>query len=288
MKTKTPLIFIFSTLFFGSLLSPVFADEYCGSQWWYDLYECRVENVCSEFKSEKPVYVSEDYESADWAEGEFYNQQSSTPAFDTAQRVYRENMGNIYKCGIVQSQRNALETLLDFIKQESSWKLSDTIGWQIKQQISRIEIQSTTIGCSLTDTESIQNKLNILKETSYEACRYISYLEYNKEYYKNLRKFTQEEASEAYWNDAVLEKYPSPELPRQINNAQNAIAEEIAHTYKVFPIAYHAYSEYENNFPIHFLLEVLRADFLVLRTSLYQAIMPLAQVWLKVINAMSY
>jgi len=200
-------------------------------------------------------------------------------------------MGNIYKCGIVQSQRNALEKLWDFIKQESSGKLSDTIGTQIDQRINRIEIQSATIGCSLTDSDTIQNKRNILRETTYEACRYVSYLEYNKQYYKKLSVFTPEnippEALAAYWS-GTLDSYPVSELSAKVNSIQNEIAEEIAHTYKVFPIAYHAYSEYENNFPIHFLLEVVRADFLVLRRSLYQAIMPIAQVGLKVINAMSY
>jgi len=287
MRKITVYIFAF-LLSLSFINTPTFWDEYCGSDSGYGLYECRVEKVCKEFKSDKPVYTSEDYETADGASWEFHNQASNAPAFDSAKRIYRENMGNIYKCGIVQSQRNALEKLLDFIKQESSGKLSDTIGWQIQQQLSRIEIQSTTIWCSLTDTDSIQNKLNILKETSYEACRYVSYLEYSKEYYKNIRKFTPEEAREAYGSEDLLDKYPSPELPRQINKVQNEIAEEIAHTYKVFPIAFHAYSEYENNFPIHYLLQVIRADFLVLRTSLYQAIMPIAQVGLKVINAMSY
>jgi len=270
------------------------ADEYCGEQSWEALYNCRVEKVCREFKSDKPVYTGEDYpnhqESSSW----FANRWGAAPAFEDAKGIYRENMGNIYKCGIIQSQRNALDSLLELVKQEVSGEISDVIGWQIENQINRMELSSNTLGCSLTDSDTVQNKLNILKETSFEACRYISYLEYSQSYYGNIDTFTPNWDDETGWNipewynEDLVKNYPMGELPRQINNVRQEIAEEIAHTYKVFPIAYHAYSEYENNFPMHFLLELVRADFIVLRQSLYQAIMPLAQVWLKVINAMSY
>jgi len=53
----------------------------------------------------------------------------------------------------------------------------------MEQRISRLELSADTIGCVLTDRETIQNKLNILKETTHEACRYVNYLEYMKEYY---------------------------------------------------------------------------------------------------------
>jgi hypothetical protein len=123
-----------------------------------------------------------------------------------------------------------------------------------------------------------------------EACRYVSYLEYLKAYYQKTDRFAnEEEFQNAYGTDAkLLEKFTMNELPTIMNEVDSAIAEEISHTYKVFPIAYHAYSEYENNFPIHFLLEVVRADFMILRDKLYQNLMPLAQLGLKVINAMSY
>jgi len=270
------------------------ADEYCGSQTWEALYNCRVENVCREFKSDKPVYTWEDYPNHQESSAWFANRWWQAPAFEDAKNIYRMNMGNIYKCGIIQSQRNALDSLLDLIQQEVSGEISDVIGWQIENQINRIEISSNTLGCSLTDTDTVQNKLNILKETSFEACRYISYLEYSQNYYSQLETFTPNGDDGTWWNipegfnEDLVNRYPVGELPRQINNVRQEIAEEIAHTYKVFPIAYHAYSEYENNFPIHFLLELVRADFIVLRQSLYQAIMPLAQVGLKVINAMSY
>ena len=104
------------------------ADDICGSQSDYALYECRVKNVCEAYKSEKPVYASEDYESAEDATPEFQNQNTNTPALDNVMKIYRENMGNIYKCGMIQSQRNSLTKLGEFIKQESSGQLSDAVG----------------------------------------------------------------------------------------------------------------------------------------------------------------
>lgn len=288
MKKQILTFPIFLTLFFLFLWGKTVWADVCGSQSWYGLYECRVENICRDYESDKPVYTVRDYEAADDASWEFHNSSSRAPAVETAKVIYRENMGNIYKCGIIQSQRNTLEKLSEFIRQESSGQLSDAIGGQIDQRITRLERSSVAIWCSLTDDEAIQNKLAILRETSHEACRYISYLEYTKLYYSDLSQFSSSDIIDNYGTDVVTEKYASPELPKQLEWVQNEIAAEIAHTYKVFPIAYHAYSEYENNFPIHFLLEILRADFLVLRRSLYQSIMPLAQLGLKVINAMSY
>lgn len=200
-------------------------------------------------------------------------------------------MGNIYKCAIIQSQRNALTFLSQQLQLEKSGKLSDTIGGQIKLRISRLERSSSTIGCSLTDTKTIQNKLNILRETTYEACRYTNYLEYLKGHYAKINRFqNEEEYQNAYGDNAknIRENFPINQLPAMTNAIQADIAEEISHTYKVFPIAFHAYSEYENNFPIHFLLEIIRADFLILRKNLSATLMPIAQLGLKVINAMSY
>ena len=68
---------------------------------------------------------------------------------------------------------------------------------------------------------------------------------------------------------------------------QSDITAEIEHSYELFPIAFHAYSEYENNYPIHALLQIIREDFMVLRDKLYDAVNPINQVWYKIMNAMS-
>ena len=265
-------------------------EESCGWKDGFWLYECRVQSVCESYKSEKPTYNVEDYSEAEGAKPKFQNQQSHAPALDAAKEIYRENMGNIYKCAMIQSQKNSLKFLLWELNKEASGELNDTIWGQIELRIQRLDLTAEKIGCTLSDRENIQNKLNILRETSMEACRYVSYLEYLKAYYQKTDRFSnEEEFQNAYGTDAkLIEKFTMNELPSIMNEVDSGIAEEISHTYKVFPIAYHAYSEYENNFPIHFLLEVVRADFMILRDKLYQNLMPLAQLWLKVINATSY
>lgn len=116
----------------------------------------------------------------------------------------------------------------------------------------------------------------------------MSYLEYLKAYYeKTDNVYDEEKQRELYGNDFSFSSTPQ-EIQQDINRRKNAVAEEISHTYNVFPIAYHAYSEYENNFPIHFLLEIIRADFLLLREGLRDNLMPIAQLGLKIINAMSH
>ena len=85
-------------------------------------------------------------------------------------------------------------------------------------------------------------------------CKYTSYLEYIKAFYEK----TENNAVTTHQEEDTLFTITPRELSNEINQTKNAIANEISHTYKVFPIAFHAYSEYENNFPIHFLLEVIQ------------------------------
>lgn len=284
-------------LFISSIKSTFWADDICGTQKWYDLYECRVENICREYESEKPVFNSTRFQRADDIRQEFQNGNNQTPAIENAKKIYRDNMSSIYKCAIIQSQRNSLSKLSDFIKQESSSGLADALWGQIDQRIHRLELSSNSVGCTLSDNQTEQNKLNILRETTQQLCIYSSYLEYVKWYYEQ----TGNSYNTANPNDSQLSdtSYDSETLnsltkttPREVANsiiqAQNEVAREISHTYKTYPIAFHAYSEYENIYPIHFLLEVIRGDFLILRKLLYQNLLPIAQLWLKIINAMSF
>ena len=274
-------IYIFTLILAWSSVSLYATDDICGSELWYGLYECRVENICSEYKSEKPTYRVEDYLPADEMINIVEDPVQQAPEFYNAKWLYRENMWNIYKCAMIQSQKNALEFLSGQFKQESSGHLSDTLEWQMELRMSRLDLSAGKIGCVLTDRETIQNKLNILRETTYEACRYVNYLEYMKIYYSEPGIIAQRLDDKEWW-------YPLIEIPERIAWIQWEIAEEISYTYKIFPIAYHAYSEYENNFPIHFLLEVIKADFKLVRNRFHETLMPLAQLWYKVINAMSY
>lgn len=294
---KIPIII---TVFFSVLISQnttFWAGEICWSQEWYALYECRVQNICENYTSDKPLYASEKYIPAEEATQEFQNGNNQSPGIDAAMKTYRENMANIYKCAVVQSQRNSLNQMKEFLKWESSWQLSDALEWQIDQRITRLELSSSSIWCSLTDDKTQQNKLNVLRETTQQLCIYTSYLEYVKWYYERTSSaFNRSNPSDAQLADGSydtstfnqLTRVTPSAISRDITASKNQIAQEISHTYKIFPIAYQAYSEYENNYPIHVLLEVIQWDFLILRQLLYQNLMPIAQLGLKVINAMSF
>ncbi len=64
------------------------------------------------------------------------------------------------------------------------------------------------------------------------------------------------------------------------------IDQEIAHTYKIFPIAFDMYNQYENNITIHLLLELIKQDYVVYRQKLHKTLNPINQVVYKIANAM--
>jgi hypothetical protein len=52
-------------------------------------------------------------------------------------------------------------------------------------------------------------------------------------------------------------------------------------------MAFETYVDYENNYPVHILLEVIKEDFKILRRKFHETISPLNQVVYKISNAMS-
>jgi len=104
-----------------------------------------------------------------------------------------------------------------------------------------------------------------------------SYLEYLREYnskYENLIVSDDQES------------YNSMYLVSQESYRKNQIDEEITHIYKVYPLAFSAYKEYENNLLSHLLLELIKDDYKVLRENLHSVLNPINQVVYKISNAM--
>ena len=66
------------------------------------------------------------------------------------------------------------------IKDEKTWKLDSRIWEKIKNREKELDRLAWKIPCSLTEKDSIQIKYNLLKEVTYEMCKYINYLEYLK------------------------------------------------------------------------------------------------------------
>jgi len=269
----------------------VYADEVdvCETKNGYELYECRAEKVCEPYESEKPVFDTEEYlEASEYLDALDTNESSAFEVLEEVKSQYRNNIGTIYSCAMIQAQRNSLnlieKELLGFNK---SWKLDDIIGRRIDVRERKLESAAKKLECNTsTDKKSIYNKQNILKETTSEACTYVTYLEYLKEYYDNIPNVLWVNEEDATSSTGAIKVYSTAEIWNLITSIETSIDQEIEQTYKVFPIAFQAYTEYENNYPLHFLLEVIREDFVLLRKSLHQALMPIAQVWYKIINAM--
>lgn len=271
MKLRKIIITLF--LIISAPLSLVQAeDEWCDQKEWFEIYNCRVKAFCNkeEYKSDKPVYTPK----------ETYEEATALSDFEDAKEIYRTNMANIYKCHLIQIQKNVLETRIKkLIKEDKTWKLDEYLGEKIKNRKTKLDNAASKVPCSLTEKESFHNKEKVLKETSHEMCKYINFLEYFKVYAKDLSNTTQDETDD---------KFSPTYISRKMVYTIYEIEEEIAHTYEIYPLAFQAYSDYENLFPIHLLLEVIKEDFKVLRQKLYEALMPIAQVWYKIINAMSY
>lgn len=284
MKKKLYLLAILLAV----CISPVWvfwAEDTCETQSWYDLYNCRIKQVCEVYKPQKPTFKTTPYTKAETLSSSYIGADTPAPALWEAKRIYRENIGTIYKCVMVQAQKNALDFLKDQLKAEKSGKIDDTIGRQIEQRINKLDLTMNTLKCSFTEKDKFTIKKNLLDEATFEMCKYVSYLTYLREYYastQNAMGLNQD------WANALFEQnFQTSQIAERIEGIQGEIAAEINQTYKVFPLVFHAYSEYENNFPIHFMLEVIHADFILLRQKMYEVIMPIAQVGYKIINAMS-
>lgn len=285
---KYSLLGIATCFVFLMSFSPTFSSEdtgACEKKEWYELYTCRINQICEVYKPEKPIFKKEKYTDAKKMAGEYIGSEESAPALWEAKRIYRANMWSTYKCVMVQSQKNALEIIKKQLKTEKSGKIDDTIGRQIEQRINRLDLTVNTLKCSLTEKEDFTVKAGLLKELTYEMCHYVNYLEYLNVYYSDTNNTLW--LNDEWVNTLYEEGYNVTHIPELIGGIQGEISKEISHTYKVFPLVFHAYSEYENNFPIHFLLEVIHADFVLLKQKMYETLMPIAQVGYKIINAMS-
>ncbi|MBT3726947.1 hypothetical protein HOG21_04605 [bacterium] len=183
-------------------------------------------------------------------------------------------MNNIYKCALLSIQEKSLELIKkDLINKNKN--LANKVSNKISSKMHRIQMSFSRFNCKKNNSYDLQ-KLNVLHQASYQTCKYVIYLEYLKEYNNKLSNLTNNDKN-SYTNSELIE------LQR---NEILEIEKEIEHTYKVFPLAYHAYTEYENNITTHFLLELLREDYIVFKEKLHKVLNPINQVVYKISNAM--
>ena len=255
-------------------------------EWWYKLYEERVKNICKTYKSEKPVFKTEeykDYSKEDTITGlkedgtkETYTSWSApwnNNDFENATYIYKKNMNNIYKCWIILIQQKSLNLIKnDLVKSDPDIKK------KIENALKKVELTQKKLNCKNNNTEkdSLQ-KLKILKETTYELCKYSFYLEYIKERNKSIVNSI----------PSGKDTYSVKEINTLITKKENELSKETERVYKIFPIAFKAYTQYENNYTIHILLELLKDDFITFRENLHNSINPINQVVYKISNAMN-
>lgn len=231
----------------------------------YALYKERVKNICEQYKTKKELIKIDD---------KFVEIQES---YDLNEIVdnHVDNMNNIYKCALLSAQKKSLLlikndlTKKNPILQENVWK-------KIDNKILKVEMSTKSLKCNNSDDKSSIIKLNVLQQSTYETCKYLSYLEYIKEHNNKL----------AWFLGQKKDKYSISEVTYLYKQNIYAIDQEIEHTYKVFPMAFHALTEYENNISIHFLLELIKDDYIILREKLHEVINPINQVVYKISNAM--
>lgn len=248
----------------------VFAvSDDCEQKELFELYQCRTEKVCEKYKSDKPMVITKNFKEA-W--NDYW--------LEEAKSDYKKNMGDIYACSTIKTQKKSLEIIKQLIPIEKSWDLKDKIQKDLESKIRKVDLNFKQLKCKNIWKNDIYNKLTVLNQTTYELCRYTNYLEYLRDYNSNINN--------ALWiNQNNNKSYSVTYIASKLKEIQTEIDIELNHTFKVYPIAFNVYSEYENNYIIHVLLELIREDFVTFRDKLYRTISPINQVVYKISNAMS-
>lgn len=259
----------------------------------FEKYTCRSEKSCELYNENKKIFniekfkTTQEYEASASIGDILFSSGSQSQILSQAINTYKENMNSIYKCAIIGAQKNSLYRIKQKLLQlDKTWDIKKTIEPKINELILSLNTTGKNNECINIDTNTVFNKLSILKQTTYLTCDYNFYMEYLKSYYNNPANalgITKEDLDRTDTDNKAILITEADQISIGI---QKQINTEIERAYKIFPIAYHAYSEYENNFPIHFLLELLKEDFYILRQKLDEVLNPINQVVYKISNAM--
>lgn len=263
----------------------------------FEKYECRTKNVCEipEYSENKKVFKIEKFKKA-----ETYKDVEISDVFLKSSReekpikkavwIYKNNMNGIYKCAMIAVQKNSILNIKQkLLKMDKTWDIRKNLEPKIENIINKLDMFSKSSNCLEIDKKTIYNKLAILKQTTQVTCDYAFYIDYLKEYYKDPKNALWIDPKEIEKNSETskeVRSYLNTEIANRLENIQSDLNSELKHSLKIFPIAFHAYSEYENNFPIHFLLELIKQDYMIFRDKLHEVLNPINQVVYKISNAM--
>lgn len=258
------------------------------SSTWYTLYEERVSSFCKEYKindgSSEIIYtIDKDDQFLNLDKLEWVTQNyKKSKSIDLAKEQYRKNMDNIYWCATNVVYYRALKQVKeDLLK--SNPELDSKLKNKLEEQIKAIElkISQNSNKCKVTSEKNNSIiKKSVLKQTTYEVCKYSFYLEYLKSFNEQMAALD-DETKNNQDNAKTIQT-----ILQEESKKKNQIQKEMDDAFKIFPIAFKAYSEYENNITIHIYLELLREDYNLLREWLHKSINPINQVVYKISNAM--
>lgn len=268
----------------------------CNNKVGFEMYECRVTNLCNPCIGDNPkkIFKTEEYPDAD--ELKSSRRLASFNVLDPfykVQDIYVENMNSIYKCVLIDIQERWLEYLEQIISAtDKTWLVKKELQTKIWSEKTKIKAKKASLKCTWWWEDSSDETLikkEVLEQTSLEFCKYSYYLLYLKEYYtinKNLLWITDEEIeSDTSW-DTENEGIKINEVSSWSYYVNKTIDEELIRINKVFPLAYYAYSEYEDNYVLHLMLTLIKQDFVIARDQLAKVLWPINQVAYKIKDAM--
>ncbi len=298
----------------------------CWTVKWYALFKCRVDDICKKYydwpkktpenfdellEKKDTIYDSTTLRRADavWKQvyraipylkaEEYYKEKivigsgaySDIP-FDVATQTYKNNMNWIYSCAILYTQLKVLKEVKELLKEDNSWEIRKKYAKTLDEKIKKIEDFLSKQSDSKLEGQCRNLKVkklfkrDVLREVTYETCKFRVYMEYLKWYYseniKNLFKqkpdkdWKEVDTPTLQWSDFANAEY---EILAKIDN-------QIRHSYLVFDKAFKEYSSYEWNYYIHEMLNFLKMNFIVLRIKLHNVLTPMNQVVYKISNAM--
>lgn len=261
----------------------------------FKLYTERVTDIClKKYKSDTTIY-----ENATYKRAEEYKVENTSPetwevtytnasklslaAFDSAKEIFNTTISNMYKCSILWVQTKQLEIVKELIWRDKTWYIKNEIGPKIESRISKNEMSIQSLKCNDSPKQKWRDiKTDVLKETTYETCKYVMYIEYLKTYYNNTENILNIDKK----SDDVSQKFPIEYIAQTIASANARFTEEKERVMELQPMVFSAYVEYENNYLTHLYLELIKTDFSIIRSRWNAAISPINQVVYKISNAM--
>lgn len=205
----------------------------------------------------------------------------SGPTFlEKASYVYKETMGAIYACAVINAKIRIIDTLLVKIPSTQS-----NLKERLTKQSTYLKDNIEKNGClKTTDSSELSLKKTLLDDTTYQYCNYRQYL-----FYLNSAS---KESLDIYYSGTTSNNRSNPldnteVVAQKIAQSANKITNEITHTKEIFPQALVAFNEFEKTYASHIILEFILQDYLDLRESLKRVMNPIGQVIYKASNAQS-